>query len=67
MTEIGDNLYRHGLLDAFRSFNDTFLIALDGTDFFASQKISCQCCSQFNLANGKTQYRHIVSVAKSHG
>ncbi|NMM29180.1 MAG: hypothetical protein HHJ12_18365 [Glaciimonas sp.] len=41
MVEIGDDLYHHGLLDAFRSFDDTFLIALDGTDFFSSQKIFC--------------------------
>jgi hypothetical protein len=60
MAEIGDNLYRHGLLDAFRSPDDTFLIALDGTDFFSSQKISCPCCSQSTLANGKTLYRHIA-------
>jgi hypothetical protein len=60
MAEIGDDLYRHGLLDAFRAFDDTFLIALDGTDFFSSQKISCPCCSQSTLANGKTLYRHIA-------
>lgn len=60
MAEIGDDLYRHGLLDAFRSFDDTFLIALDGTDFFSSQKIFCPCCSQSKLANGKTLYRHIA-------
>jgi len=60
MAQIGDDLYRHGLLDAFRSLNDTFLIALDGTDFFSSQTISCPCCSQSMLANGKTLYRHIA-------
>jgi hypothetical protein len=60
MVNITDELYRQGRLDAFRSVNNTLLIALDGTDFFSSDKISCPCCSQFKLKNGKTQYRHIV-------
>lgn len=60
MVNITDELYRQGCLDAFRSVNNTLLIALDGTDFFSSDKISCPCCSQFKLKNGKTQYRHIV-------
>lgn len=60
MVNITDELYRQGRLDAFRSVNNTLLIALDGTDFFSSDKISCPCCSQFKLKNGKTQYRHII-------
>lgn len=60
MADIGDELYRQGHLDAFRSINETFLIALDGTDFFSSEKITCPCCSQSNLKNGKTRNRHIV-------
>ena len=60
IAHIGDELYRQGRLDAFRSINNTFLIALDGTGFFSSDKISCPCCSQFKLSNGKTQYRHSV-------
>lgn len=48
MATISDELYRDGYLDDFRSINDTFLIALDGTDFFSSEKISCPCCTQSN-------------------
>lgn len=60
MATISDELYRDGYLDRFRSINDTFLIALDGTDFFSSEKISCPCCTQSALKNGKTLNRHIA-------
>ena len=60
MATISDELYRAGYLDCFRSINDTFLIALDGTDFFSSENISCPCCTQSKLKNGKTLYRHIA-------
>jgi len=60
MATISDELYRDGYLDNFRSINETFLIALDGTDFFSSEKISCPCCTQSKLKNGKTLSRHIA-------
>lgn len=60
MADIGDALYHEGYLEAFRSINGTFLIALDGTDFFSSEKISCAHCSQTVLKNGKTRFRHIA-------
>ena len=60
MSHFGDELYRHGRLDAFRSINNTFLIAHDGTQFFCSDSISCPCCTHTKLPNGKIQYRHTV-------
>jgi hypothetical protein len=60
MATISDELYDHGYLDGFRSIHGTFLIALDGTDFFSSEKISCPCCTQSTLKNGKTLNRHIA-------
>ncbi len=60
MTTISDRLYRDSYLEHFRSINDTFLIALDGTDFFSSKKISCLCCTQSLLKNGKTLNRPIA-------
>jgi len=60
MATISDELYRDGYLEHFRSINHTFLIALDGTDFFSSEKISCPCCTQTTLKNGKTLNRHIA-------
>ena len=60
MAGIGDELFRQGYLDGFRSVNGTFLLALDGTDFFSSEAISCPSCSETQLKNGKTLYRHIA-------
>ena len=60
MATISDELYQGGYLDGFRSINGTLLIALDGTDFFSSENISCPCCTQSNQKNGKTLYRHIA-------
>ena len=60
MSAIGDVLFERGHLSAYRSIGGTFLVALDGTDFFSSQNISCPCCSSAKLANGITQYRHIA-------
>lgn len=60
MSAMGDLLFECGYLSAYRSIGGTFLVALDGTDFFSSQNISCPCCSSAKLANGDTQYRHIA-------
>ena len=60
MAELSDELYREGYLDTFRSVGDTFLLALDGTDFFSSEKLSCPCCLRATLKNEKTRYRHTV-------
>jgi len=35
-------------------------VALDGTEYFSSQKIHCSNCSHRELANGKTNYYHSV-------
>ena len=60
ISAMGDLLFERGQLSAYRSIGGTFLVALDGTDFFSSQNISCPCCSSAKLANGSTQYRHIA-------
>lgn len=60
MVKIGDALYRDGYINDFKSINHTFLIALDGTDFFSSQKISCPCCTQTQQKNGTLLNRHIA-------
>ena len=60
LADMGDQLYQNGCLDSFRSINDTLLVALDGTDSVSSEKISCSCCTQQTLKNGKILYRHSV-------
>jgi len=58
LSEITESLYQHGYLKNFTTINDTLLIAVDGTDLFSSEKISCPYCTQQKLKNGKTLYRH---------
>ena len=56
----GDKLYAQGCLEPFISIGGTLLVALDGTDSFSSERISCPCCTRQTLKNGKTLYRHSV-------
>jgi DNA-directed RNA polymerase subunit RPC12/RpoP len=49
-----------GILEPFRSHARSLLIALDGTEYFSSQKIHCPNCSHRELLNGKTNYYHSV-------
>ncbi|MCP4648893.1 MAG: ISNCY family transposase [PVC group bacterium] len=44
--------------DSFRIINDNILIALDGTQYFSSDKIHCDNCSVKNHKNGKKTYSH---------
>lgn len=60
IAHMGDELYRHQHLESYRSINNTLLMAVDGTDFFSSNKIHCKCCSCAQQKNGDTLYRHTV-------
>ena len=57
---VGDKLYEQGCLKPFLSVGGTLLVAMDGTDSFSSEKISCPCCTQQTQKNGKTLYRHTL-------
>ena len=53
-----------GGLVPFQKLGGHVLIALDGTEYFCSQKLSCQNCSQRARANGRTEHFHqMVSAA----
>ena len=49
-----------GLLKEYRSFGKQLLVALDGTEYFRSQKIHCEQCNHRILNNGQTRYFHSV-------
>jgi hypothetical protein len=59
-------VFDHGLatlvhthqLAAFRSCQKWLLVALDGTQYFSSQNISCPQCSRQTHSNGTTTYSH---------
>ena len=57
---IFERLEAAGALETFRSHARSFLVALDGTEYFSSQKIHCPSCNHRELANGKTNYYHSV-------
>jgi hypothetical protein len=47
-----------GILDQFRRLDGRTLIALDGTECFASRKIHCPRCSTRKRSDGGTEYFH---------
>ncbi len=49
-----------GAIASFHVLDDTVLIALDGTQYFSSQRISCPNCSQKTAATGTVTYSHSV-------
>jgi hypothetical protein len=53
-----DALDGAGQVSHWRVFADQLLIALDGTDYVASQEIPGACCSQRTHANGQVTYVH---------
>ncbi len=46
------------ILERRRSFANQLLVAMDGTEYFSSQKIHCEQCSQRVLKNEKNNYYH---------
>jgi len=56
--EVFKRLEQHRMLDTFRVLGDQLLVALDGTNYFASQTIHCQNCLTRQLSNGHTLYYH---------
>jgi len=50
-------------LERFRDFNNTLLVALDGTEYFRSERIHCTGCTVTNHRDGRTSYSHTVLMA----
>jgi hypothetical protein len=53
-----DVLHESGHLQAYRSINGDLLMALDGTQYFASSKIHCNNCNVTRHKNGTITYSH---------
>jgi hypothetical protein len=54
-----DGLKSMGYFEHYRSINKNILIALDGVNYFSSQKINCnQCNTRNHKSTGKTTYLH---------
>ena len=57
------NLKQCGGLDAMRVLDGHVLIALDGTEFHCSDKISCPNCSHRKRGKNKIEYFHTMLAA----
>lgn len=51
-------LQRGGVLRPYQQWNGHLLVALDGTEYFKSQKIHCESCSSRTHKNGSITYSH---------
>ena len=60
LIDIVDAVYRPGALETHRTLAGGFTVALDGTEYFASNAMSCPNCSTRTLANGQTQHFHVA-------
>lgn len=60
LIDIVDAVYRLGALETHRTLAGGFTVALDGTEYFASNTISCPNCSTRTLANGQTRHFHVA-------
>ena len=60
--EILQVLFREGQMTGFRSFANTLLIALDGTEYFSSSQIHCPQCSSRTMKSGEIHYFHGVAT-----
>ena len=49
-----------GVMAPFLAINQNRLIALDGTQYFSSQKVPCAACSHKTATDGATTYFHTV-------
>lgn len=51
-------LQRNHFLKDYQLIDGKYLVALDGTQYFSSKKISCPCCLQKEHKNGSVTYSH---------
>ena len=58
-----ERLKMHGGLEGFKRLDDRVLIALDGTQYFCSQKLACRNCSHRQRNNGKVEHFHTMVSA----
>jgi hypothetical protein len=58
--EVLGALRRHGGLVPVQKLSGRVLIALDGTEYFCSQKLGCPQCLTRRRANGKTESYHAM-------
>ena len=61
--QVLEQMREHDGLKAFQRLGGRTLIALDGTEYFCSQKLSCPQCLERKRSNGKTEHYHAMLAA----
>ena len=61
--QVEAHLHHPAMRSAFGRLGGRYLIALDGTEYFCSQKLSCPHCLTRKRANGKTESYHTLLAA----
>lgn len=62
-----DELQRGKALEPFVFYQGSYLLSLDGTQYFSSQAIHCPCCLERKHKNGQLTYYHqMLGVAMVH-
>jgi len=61
--QVLDTLHRQGGLAPFGRLGGRVLVALDGTEYFCSQKLGCPGCLTRHRANGRTESYHALLAA----
>lgn len=56
-------LQHQGVVERFRGFGNTLLVALDGTGYFRSEAIHCPSCTVARHADGRVVYTHAALMA----
>lgn len=57
-----ETLKKEKLLDTYRSCFDTYLIAMDGTWFYSSEKISCEQCLHKDHRDGSGTGKNVFII-----
>ena len=61
--QVFEQLCERDDLKAFQRLGGRTLVALDGTEYFCSQKLSCPQCLARKRSNGKTEHYHAMLAA----
>ena len=61
--QVIEQLRERGGLNAFQRLGGRTLVALDGTEYFCSKKLSCPQCLTRKRSNGKTEHYHAMLAA----
>lgn len=51
-------LQRGKVLESYRYLDGYYIISLDGTGQFSSEKVHCECCCEKHHRNGRVEYYH---------